>query len=238
MPYLLQEVKDEGDFDEMLGMLHTAFEEPYNPLHHWFMPVYTTTEDTIQATKQRIVKHWSSDDNLFWLKVIDTETGKIVGVAEWAIRESITHPGEPQKPIEAQWHPEGSDERIFTGKLVTSLKGFMKERMTRPHVELEQLAVAQEHRRRGVATLLMNWGKQKADKLGVESCIESVPSAVPAYLSLGYGDVDDLRPDVAVENPSEIYQEFVKQDLRVVLMWRPIGRDYDVLNDNAPWRSV
>ncbi|KAI0400015.1 hypothetical protein F4802DRAFT_620397 [Xylaria palmicola] len=238
MPYLLQEVKDPGDFDEILAMLHAAFEEPYNPLHHWFMPVYTTTKATIEVTKQRIVKYWSHDDNIYWFKVTDTETGKIVGVAEWAIRERIDRPGEAQKPIEAQWHPEGSDERIFTGKLVISLKCFMKERMTQPHVELGQLAVAQEHRRNGVATLLMSWGKQKADELGIESCVESVPSAVPAYERLGYGNVDGLRPDVAIQNPSEKYQEYAKQELRVFLMWRPAGRDYDRWKDNAPWKSV
>ncbi|KAI0197603.1 hypothetical protein F4808DRAFT_294423 [Astrocystis sublimbata] len=238
MPYLLQEVKDAGGFDEILAMLHTAFEEPYNPLHRWFMPVYTTTEAAIEATKQRIIKHWSHDENLYWFKVTDTETGKIVGAAEWAIRERINHPGEVQKPIEAQWHPEGSDEMIFAGKLVTSLKSFMKERMTQPHVELEQLVVAKEHRLKGVATLLMNWGKQKADELGIDSCVESVPTAVPAYEKMGYGNVDSLRPDVAIQDPSEKYQEYAKEELRVFLMWRPAGHDYDGLKDKAHWKSV
>jgi hypothetical protein len=132
MPHLLEEVTDPKDFGEILSMLHGAFEEPYNPLHKWFMPVHTTVEAMIEATKQRTVKHWNQLNNLRWLKVTDTETGKIVGAAEWEIREQIE--GGTQKPIEAHWHLEGSEEKVFAGKLVTSLKGFMKERMTRPHI--------------------------------------------------------------------------------------------------------
>ncbi|KAI0911321.1 hypothetical protein F4823DRAFT_316450 [Ustulina deusta] len=237
MPYLLQEVTDPKDFGEILFMLHTAFEEPYNPLHKWFMPVHTTVEAMIEAAKQKTVKHWNQLDTLHWFKVTDTETGKIVGAAEWEIRERIDNPGEAQKPIEAHWHPEGSEEKVFAGKLVTSLKGFMKERMTRPHVELEQLAVAQEHRRHGVATILMNWGKQKADELGIESCIESVPFAVHIYEKLGYGNVDSLRPDVTVQDPSTKYQEYAAEDLRVFLMWRPAGHNYSALVDKAPWQK-
>ncbi|KAI0536261.1 hypothetical protein GGR58DRAFT_475765 [Xylaria digitata] len=224
MPYLLQEVTDPKDFGELLFMLHAAFEEPYNPLRKWFMLVHTTVEAMIETTKQRTVKHWNQLDILHWFKVTDTETGKIVGAAEWEIRERIDNPGEAQKPIEAHWHLDGSEEKVFAGKLVTSLKGFMKERMTRPHIELEQLVVAQDCREKGVATLLMNWGKQKADELGIESCIESVPFAVPIYERLGYGNVDSLRPDVAAEN------------LSVFLMWRPASHDYNALEDKVPWQ--
>ncbi|KAI1175952.1 hypothetical protein F4777DRAFT_295622 [Nemania sp. FL0916] len=236
MPYLLQEVKDVEDFGEILAMLHAAFEQPYNPLHRWFMPVYTTTKDMIEATKQKTIKHWSESDTTHWLKVTSTETGMIVGAAEWEIREHIDGVGEPQRPIEARAHPEGSEERVFAGKLVTSLKGFMKERMTRPHAELEQLVVAPDHRRKGVATLLTNWGKQKADELGIETCVESVPFAVPIYARLGYGNVGTLQPSVAIQDPSEKYQEFAAEDLHVCLMWRPAGRDYNVSEDKAPWQ--
>ncbi|KAJ8131210.1 hypothetical protein O1611_g2414 [Lasiodiplodia mahajangana] len=192
MPYQLEEVTNPEDFGEILVMFHAAFEEPYNPLHKWFMPVHATVEAMIEATKQKTVTNWKQYDTIRWFKATGTETGKIVGAAEWEIRERIENSGGTQKPIEARWHLEGSGEKVFAGKLVTSLKGFMKERMTRPHVELEQLAVAQEHRRKGVATLLMNWGKQGAGGLGIESCVESVPSAVRIYEKLGYGSVDSL----------------------------------------------
>ncbi|KAI0410705.1 hypothetical protein F5X98DRAFT_381504 [Xylaria grammica] len=235
MPYLIEEVKDAKDFDEILPMLYVAFGEPYNSLRRWFMPVHTTVEAAIEASKQRTLKHWNHSDHLHWLKVTDSETGKIVGAAEWDIREQIENPGEPQKPIEAHWHIEGTDEKAFAGKLLTSLKGFMKERMTRPHLELEQLVVHPDHREKGVGTLLVKWGNEKADELGLESCVESVPFAVPIYERLGYGNVDSLNPDVAIQNPSPKWREYEADDLRLFLLWRPAGHDFRASEDKAPW---
>jgi GNAT superfamily N-acetyltransferase len=111
------------------------------------------------------------------------------------------------------------------------------KRATHTNVELEQLVVAQAYRRKGVATLLVNWGKEKADELGIESCVESTPFAAPIYERLGYGNVDSLDPDVAVESPSVRYQEYAAEDLRVFLMWRPTGHDYDASKDKASWQK-
>lgn len=134
MPLLLEEVNDERDFDEIIPMLYAAFGEPYNPLRRWFIPVHTTVKDAIEASKQRQIKSWKEHSGIHWLKVTDSDTSKIIGAAEWEIREKIDNPGEAQQPINASWHIEGSEEKEFAGKLLTSLKGFMKKRMTRPHI--------------------------------------------------------------------------------------------------------
>lgn len=134
MPLVLEEVKDERDFDEIIPMLYAAFGEPYNSLRRWFIPVHTTVEAAIEASKERTVKSWKQHQGIHWIKVTDTDSGKIIGAGEWEIREKIDTPNEPQQPINAYWHIEGSDEKAFAGKLLTSLKGFMNERMSRPHL--------------------------------------------------------------------------------------------------------
>ncbi|KAI1078354.1 acyl-CoA N-acyltransferase [Whalleya microplaca] len=235
MPLLLEEVRNEQDFDQILPVLYAAFGEPYNALRQWFIPVHTSVEAAIEASKARMVKNWKAHDNLHWIKVTDSESGKIVGAAEWEIRQKVDTPGEAQKPINASWHTEGSEEKEFAGKLITSLKGFMKDRMTRPHLELEQLVVHPDHRRRGAGRMLTNWGIQKADELGLESCIEAVPFAIPMYEKYGYGHIDDLEPDVAIPNPSAKWQEFAAEDLRVAMMWRPAGHENRAGVDKAPW---
>ncbi|KAI1357185.1 hypothetical protein F5Y08DRAFT_324827 [Xylaria arbuscula] len=235
MSYSIEVVTNQKDFDEILPMLYVAFGEPNNALRRWFMPVHTTEQAAIEASKQRTLKHWIQNDDLYWIKATDAETGKIIGAAEWDIRRQIDNPGGPQKPIEAGWHLPGSEEKAFAGRLLTSLKGFMKERMTRPHIELEQLVVHPNHREKGVGALLVHWGNKKADELGLESCVESVPFPVPFYEKLGYGNMDQLNPDVAVENPSEKWKEFEAHDLRVFIMWRPVGHDYRPAADKAPW---
>lgn len=144
MPLILEEIKDEQDFDEIMPMLYAAFGTPYNSLRRWFIPVHTTVAAAIEASKERQIKSWKQHPGIIhWLKVTDSDTGKIVGAAEWEIREKIdtpvSAPGEEaaqQQPINAYWHIEGSEEKEFAGRLLTSLKGFMKERMTRPHIGL------------------------------------------------------------------------------------------------------
>jgi flavin-binding protein dodecin len=134
MPFLLEEVTTEKEFDAIYPMLYAAFGDPYNSLRQWFIPVHTTVEAAIDDAKARAVKSWKQHANLTWLKVTDTDSGTVVGAAEWEVRDKIDGVGEPQKPINAYWHREGSEEKEFCGKLLTSLKGFMKERMTRPHL--------------------------------------------------------------------------------------------------------
>ncbi|CAJ2509239.1 Uu.00g142650.m01.CDS01 [Anthostomella pinea] len=238
MPLKLEEVRDEQDFDQISPMLYAAFGQPYNSLRRWFMPVHTTVEAAIEASKQRAIKNWKAHENLHWVKVTDPESGQIIGAAEWEIREQVDNTNEPQQPINARWHIEGSEEKEFTGKLLTSLKGFMKERMTRPHLELEQLVVHPDHRNQGAGRMLTEWGIQKGDELGLESCVEAVLSAVPIYEKLGYGNVDGLDPDVSVANPSKKWQEYAADDLRVALMWRPACHNYREGTDRAPWLSV
>lgn len=132
MPFTLEEVKDEKDFDEILPVLFAAFGEPYNSLRKWFIPVHTTVEAAIEDSKMRNIKSWKQHDGIHWVKAVDTESGKIVGAAEWEIRQEVSD--EPLKPINASWHIEGSEEKVFAEKLLIQLKGFMKERMTRPHI--------------------------------------------------------------------------------------------------------
>lgn len=74
--------------------------------------------------------------------------------------------------------------------------------------------------------MLNGWGIRKADELGLESCVESVPFAVPIYERLGYGKIDSLDPQPRTTNPDAKWNEYASDDLRVFLMWRPAGRDY------------
>lgn len=91
-----------------------------------------------------------------------------------------------------------------------------------------------DRRRRGAGNLLLNWGLQRADKLGLETCKESVPFAVPIYEKYGFSNVEGLNPDMTIPNPSAKWKEYAADDLCVFLMWRPIGHDYCAGEDEFP----
>jgi len=60
-----------------------------------------------------------------------------------------------------------------------------------------------KHRRRGVGRLLMEWGIEKADELGLPSYIEATDIGLRLYESCGFKVEGDIDLDATVENPSE-----------------------------------
>jgi hypothetical protein len=85
--------------------------------------------------------------------------------------------------------------------------------------------------------MLIRWGTDKADELGIETVISSLPSARGAYEKCGLGAIEIIPPDpsLEVESPSEKWKELLDDDLSGWLMWRPVGRDFVVGLDRAPW---
>ncbi|KAI1655702.1 hypothetical protein F4813DRAFT_398068 [Daldinia decipiens] len=91
MSLLLEEVEDTKDFDKILPVPHAAFGEPYNSLRRWLIPVYTTVEAAIEDAKARHIKSWKQHDGIY-------------------------PSDESQKPTDAHWHIEGTEEKAFAGK--------------------------------------------------------------------------------------------------------------------------
>ena len=94
------------------------------------------------------------------------------------------------------------------------------------------------HRHLGAGRLLLQWGKEKADELGIEIVISSLPSARGAYERCGFGCIEALPPDpelfIEKEGRGEKWKELLEDDLSGWLMLRPVGRDWQE-GDQAPW---
>ncbi|KAF2815720.1 acyl-CoA N-acyltransferase [Mytilinidion resinicola] len=233
----LSEVTSEADFDAIMPVLFRAFHSPYNSFSKFFNPIHTTLEAAIQDSKARQVAMWKGNQDCHWLKVTDAESGDVIGAACWEVNATgYDKGGGSKKAFNASWHIEGSEEKLWAEKLIGGLKGFLKEKMTRPHLELDQLIVDPEHRRKGIGRMLINWGVKKADEMGVETVIESVPYAVPAYEHCGFECVEEVPLDFAIPNPSEKWEEWQREDHRAYLMWRPVGKDYGE-GDKTPWEK-
>lgn len=132
MSLVLEVVKDEKDFDEILPLLHVSFSDPPSPFRRWFMPIHTTLEAAIEDARDRSIDKWKRNETIHWIKVTDTDSGKIIGAALWEIQNEIRE--RPQVPTNAYWHKEGSEEKAFAEKLLTELNTFTVKRMSRPHV--------------------------------------------------------------------------------------------------------
>jgi hypothetical protein len=89
--------------------------------------------------------------------------------------------------------------------------------------------VLSTQRRLGAGKLLMEWGCNLADKMGLECFVESTDDGRALYESAGFVVVNPffLDPQPENENPSQewqkIKQEAFPEPYRVWFMWRPKG---------------
>ncbi|KAF2011171.1 hypothetical protein BU24DRAFT_496284 [Aaosphaeria arxii CBS 175.79] len=231
MTLKLSVVQSATDFDKIAPMDHDAWKIPYNPQLKHFRPQFPTREQAIAYARENSKCRFEDRDpeKQFWLKVED-ENEEVIGAAQWA----VNIPAEGAERTVASWYPEGSEEREFAERFINGLWGFLGERVTRPH-----MVVHVEHRYRGAGRMLIKWGTAKADELGIETVISSLHSARGAYEKSGLGYIEEIPPsrDLEVENPSAKWKELQADDLSGCLMWRPVGRDFVVGEDKAPWQE-
>lgn len=133
MSFRVEEVKIDQEFAEIARVLWAGFNEPYNPTTKWFYPVLTTEDAALDAIEDRLIAGWKGQPAVQWLKAVEVDSGKIVGVAQWVLNEEVGEPA-PHPEIDPPWHIQGSEERRFAGKFLTSVRGFMNEKLTRPHL--------------------------------------------------------------------------------------------------------
>lgn len=91
---------------------------------------------------------------------------------------------------------------------------------------LSILYVHPEHRRRGVASRLINWGFEKADELGIESIVEATAEGRPCYEANGFRYISTFHIDPTKNNPSREWLALEKElrtPIPLFLMWRPVG---------------
>ncbi|KAF2791647.1 hypothetical protein K505DRAFT_248473 [Melanomma pulvis-pyrius CBS 109.77] len=235
MPLVIREVSSEKDFDKISPMDYDAWQVPYNPQLKHFRPSFPTRDEAIADKKRRSIEAWKTHNpKKFYLMVEDTDADDVIGFALWEVNDKPEPYGEPTV---AHWHPEGSVEKEFAERFINGLWNFIGKRVTRPHMDLLSLVVNQAYRGRGAGRLLIEWGTAKADELGIETVVSSLPSARGAYEKCGLGPIEIIPADVDVPDPSPRWKELQADDLSGWLMWRPIRHDYDAAVDKAPWLS-
>ncbi|KAJ4351511.1 uncharacterized protein N0V89_006854 [Didymosphaeria variabile] len=210
MSFQLSEVTLESEFDAIWPIHFKAFQDPYNTFSKFFNPIHTSLDEAVTSSKERHVRMWKANPACHWTKVVETKSENVVGATCWMLNVGAhaPNPNGTKKPFVADWHIEGSDERLFAEKLIGGLLGFVAERVARPHVVLSQMMVHPDYRRQGVGTMLIQWGIRKADELGVETVVEAVPYAAPVYEKTGFGRVEQIDIDFTIDNPSDTWKKY------------------------------
>jgi GNAT superfamily N-acetyltransferase len=103
----------------------------------------------------------ATDANYF--KAVDTETGKIVGTAYWKVFKEVPTAEDADGSLQNRGNaPERNDEAIadFRKGIAAARREYMA---AEPCVLLGVLVVLPEYQKKGVGSLLMQWGVDQMD---------------------------------------------------------------------------
>ncbi|GLA01933.1 hypothetical protein AnigIFM60653_001224 [Aspergillus niger] len=246
MPFKLTVVASDSEFDELVRCEFDAYENPQCNLKNLFFPIQGSSPTARDAAIQDAVKrqiHWHrSDPSSQWIKVIDVESGKIVGAACWHIYE--TNPYTVTSDEECNWWPTGEARNI-----ANALMGqFLVPRMTymnKPHITNNPITCSvldicfthPTYRRRGVGNMLMEWGVQKAEEKNLESYIDATEIGRELYSKWGF--VEGRQREFTLASFPETPKRNELNELLLPFVWwpmyRPVGGKYKENKGLFPW---
>ncbi|KAF9874036.1 GNAT family [Colletotrichum karsti] len=221
MGFKLEEVKTDEEFVPLFVAFRDGFANPDSALWRLFMGDWkphdpAAREEALREGTARLRSWHRGDPTSTWLRVVDEETGKVVAGGRWSIYEKDKpDPYEGHVPGEATWFPEGDPRRIASLLLNQFLDSAVRN-ANRPHVFLNILFTIPEYRRRGAASLVMDWGVERADRRGLDVYIEATEKGKPLYEKYGLETIEENHLDVdekdlpSPEDP-ELRREVVRQ---------------------------
>ncbi|KAK4985885.1 hypothetical protein LTR50_005674 [Elasticomyces elasticus] len=191
--FKLLEVEHDHEFEELFRVFRTAFTEPGTAMWPLFTADYrpdaALEEAALKETIERFISWHRSDPTSHWLKVIDEESGSVLGGGRWALYKT-GNPYDGHGEMEASWWPDGEPRQLAT-TLLNQFLATSAKHMNKPHAFLNILFTHPEYRRQGVGSLIMNWGLERADELGLDTFIEATKEGKPCYESFGFKVVDE-----------------------------------------------
>jgi ribosomal protein S18 acetylase RimI-like enzyme len=150
------------------------------------------------------------DPNVYMLKVIDTDLpdddaqckainngvgNRLVAVGYWRVhrRERSKDEVERGNVLPATF-PE--ENRAARAKFMQKIWQSRLVYQTQPHISLETLVTHPMHQRRGAGAMIVSWGCQKADELGLVAYLEASAAGRGLYKKYGFQEQAELVTDL------------------------------------------
>ncbi|CAJ2509043.1 Uu.00g140690.m01.CDS01 [Anthostomella pinea] len=156
---------------------------------HEYVDAVFYKHDTTEGRKNSaeiLLNMYCHDPNGHFLKVVDTDSGKMVGAAKWNIYKA----GEVPAQIELAGDFWPNEEEAEFAKAIFHAFFAPRQKVLKENdgrlVALEMLMVDPAHHGQGVGRMLVKWGTAHADRLGVETFVEGSERGQRLYLSEGF----------------------------------------------------
>lgn len=133
----LRVFENDAEFDEMMPACWEAFENPFVSFLRIVCYMRGETQedrkDAIEASAARMRALHQMSPNSHWIKVIETETGRMIGAADWLIHKDNPYSSTQEKPIVAFSWPEG-EGRNYASHYLRQCVAHKPKFFNRPHV--------------------------------------------------------------------------------------------------------
>lgn len=190
-----------SDIREIVEVLYAANSDPHDPFVDLCLPGLgnwsnATREEGIEDVAKSYLEEWQASKTQTWYKVIDKDSGKIISASRWEIYHENPYAGGTGWQ-ETPWLPAGSRLREYAEWLVNERIDWAVRRCQCAHVWLDICVTTPEFRRRGAASLALQWGIEKADEMNVRAFIEASVNGAQLYEKFGFvtTDVVDLKKE-------------------------------------------
>ncbi|KAF2759344.1 acyl-CoA N-acyltransferase [Pseudovirgaria hyperparasitica] len=182
MPLVI-EPATEADLSDYVDIQHAAFADGE-------VGLLLNSRGPLTEARRKMYHERSLNDmknpTYHYIKCVDTDLNKTIGFGKWRI-----HPnGRTQQEVDDSWYtptpqPESNvkAEHDFFMYLNESRRDYMG---TKPVVFLHVMVTLPEHQGRGAGRMMMKWGVDEADRLGLDAYVESSEAGRRLYESFGF----------------------------------------------------
>lgn len=196
-----------ADLPGLARAQYAAF-HPNDTLHVLVYPSPDPVPESVfEKTVRRQKDAWK--DNVTWVKVTDDKTGTVVAGAKWIFWHKsggwaeedgkrwpeslgVDAVKEMGRGEEGGW-PDGTtnvgkgvDDLQYVSWVMEEIMGRRRERNQGPAALLDICYVHPEWQGKGAGKLLVKWGTEKADEMGVRTFVEASYLGRPLYEKFGF----------------------------------------------------
>ncbi|KAK9783636.1 putative N-acetyltransferase domain-containing protein [Seiridium cardinale] len=169
----------ETDMVEVSDVFFEGFKD--EPLMKFLYPHGVDRPAHVKAT----LEEWKHNTTTYTVKCVDSESGKILGMATWEIFWKPDKQARWERPTDIPWL-QGKDKTRCLG--VCEPMWDMRERLfgNAKHIYISSLATHPDYQRRGVGRALLRWGITIGEDLQLPIYTECSAPSLRLYESMGF----------------------------------------------------
>ncbi|KAI5202863.1 hypothetical protein E4T39_04436 [Aureobasidium subglaciale] len=183
-PFVLSRATTPADFDAIVALEFKTFTDTF--IREIFMgPDTPIGHANLSSMYQKTLVKNPAD---VWIKVVEKATGKVVGASNWRVHMGSV----PVHEEDLGWEWLGDDEEKLekVKGVVEAIMDTRRKLFTEPYCQLHICFTDPDYQRRGIGSMMLQWGCDLADQLFLPSWVEASPTGNFLYRKFGYKDVD------------------------------------------------